>query len=424
MRKTLLMFGLVLIICFTSLSAVWAEEQITLRVSWWGSQDRHNRTLAAIELFEERYPHVTVEAEFVGWNDYWERIATQAAGRNLPDVFQQDMQYIDLYSSRGMLLDLNPYVENGLLDTTFIADTELAGGKIDGKLYGINLGSNALVGIIDPEMFAQAGVEPPGPEWTWDDYVQIAQAITGKLGVPFAPVLPGQIFHAFQHVLRQRGLSLYATAGSGLGYDDDQILADLLQLDLDLTNQGVLASPAVRDEIGSLEEEPMITKEAASVWHWSNAIVALTVAADRPLALITLPKAKDQVKEGLYVKPSMFFSVAETSPHKELAVEFIDFFINDVEANKILFAERGVPISAKVREGLEPLLTDVQVQMFNYLNLITQHSSAIDPPEPPGHPEVLRLLQDIESMVLHGAETPLDAAKMFRQEATRILKNQ
>ena len=73
----------------------------------------------------------------------------------------------------------------------------------------------------------------------------------------------------------------------------------------------------------------------------------------------------------------MFFSVAETSPHKELAVEFIDFFINDVEANKILFAERGVPISAKVREGLEPLLTDVQVQMFNYLNLITQHSSAI-----------------------------------------------
>ena len=96
MRKTLLVFGLVLIICFTSLSAVWAEEQITLRVSWWGSQDRHNRTLAAIELFEERYPHVTVEAEFVGWNDYWERIATQAAGRNLPDVFQQDMQYIDL----------------------------------------------------------------------------------------------------------------------------------------------------------------------------------------------------------------------------------------------------------------------------------------------------------------------------------------
>lgn len=424
MRKTLLVFGVVLAICFAALSTVWAEDQITLRVSWWGSQDRHDRTLAAIELFEERNPHITVEPEFLGWNDYWERIATQAAGRNLPDVFQQDMQYIDLYSSRGMLFDLNPYVESGLLDTTHIADTELAGGRIDGRLYGVNLGSNALVGIIDPEMFAQAGVEPPGPEWTWEDYGEIAQTITNNLGVPFAPVLPGQIFHAFQHVLRQRGLSLYAADGSGLGYDDDQILIDLLQLDLDLTKQGVLASPAVRDEIGSLEEEPMITKEAATVWHWSNAIVALTSAADRPLALITLPKAKDQVKEGLYVKPSMFFSVAESSPHKEAAVMFVDFFINDVEANEILFAERGVPISGKVRQGLEPLLTDVQVQMFNYLDLVTQHSSAIDPPEPAGHPEVLRLLQDVESMVLHEASTPTEAAKMFRQEATRILKSQ
>ena len=94
-----------------------AQEKIVLRVSWWGSQGRHDRTLAAIELFEQKYPHITIEPEFAGWDNYWERIGAQAAGRNLPDVFQQDMQYLDLYSSRNMLADLQPYVDSGAIDT-------------------------------------------------------------------------------------------------------------------------------------------------------------------------------------------------------------------------------------------------------------------------------------------------------------------
>lgn len=399
-----------------------AEEEIVLRVSWWGSQGRHDRTLEVIELFESKYPHITIEPEFAGWENYWERIAAQAAGRNLPDVFQQDMQYLDLYGSRGMLLDLGPYVESGAIDTTHISDSELAGGMLNGKLLAINLGSNAMVGIYDPELFAQAGIEPPGPEWTWDDYLELGRTVVDKLGIHWATQFPGNFFHAFHHVLRQHGYPFYAPDGSGLGWDDDKLLEDFLALELQLYKEGVFASPALRDEISSVEEDLLVTRQAATAWAWSNQIVAMSLAADRPLGLITLPKAKDQVKEGLYIKPSMFFSVAESSPHKDAAVLFIDFFTNDVEANKILMAERGVPISSAVREALQPYLTEVQVQMFEYLDLASQHSSAIDPPEPAGHPEVNRTLDDLQSMVLHEEITPAEAAKRFRQEATRILR--
>lgn len=405
--------------------AALAQEPVTLRISWWGSQGRHDRTLAVIEMFEQKYPHITIEPEFAGWADYWDRIATQAAGRNLPDIFQQDMQYIDLYSSRGMLADLTPYIESGALDTTHIAESELSGGRLDGKLYGLNLGSNALVGLYDPELFAKAGVEPPGSEWTWDDYVAIAEAIHDRLGIYFAGGLPGgNLFHAFQHVLRQNGQLFYSPDGRSLGYTDDRLLVDLLALELDLVNRGILAPPAVRDEVSSIEDDLLVTGRAATAWHWSNAIVAMGAAADRPLGLITLPKDANQVKEGLYVKPSMFFSVAETSPHKEEAILFLDFFTNDVEANKVLFAERGVPISSQVRSALEPLLTDAQVQMFEYLDLVAEHSSAIDPPEPPGHAEVLSILEDVQSMVLHGELTPEAAARQFRADATRVLRLQ
>ena len=40
-----------------------------LRVAWWGSQDRHNRTIKAIELFQKKYPNIKVTYEFAGWGD-------------------------------------------------------------------------------------------------------------------------------------------------------------------------------------------------------------------------------------------------------------------------------------------------------------------------------------------------------------------
>ncbi|MGB3984840.1 MAG: ABC transporter substrate-binding protein, partial [Limnochordia bacterium] len=287
----------------------------------------------------------------------------------------------------------------------------------------INLGSNAMVGIYDPELFAQAGIEPPGPEWTWEDYIELGRIVVDKLGIHWATQFPGNFFHAFHHVLRQNGYPFYAPDGTGLGWKDDKLLEEFFRLELQLYKEGLFASPALRDEVSSVEQDLLVTRQAATAWAWSNQIVAMSLAANRPLGLITLPKAKDQVKEGLYIKPSMFFSVAESSPHKDAAVLFIDFFTNDVEANKILMAERGVPISSKVREALQPYLTDVQIQMFEYLDLVSQHSSPIDPPEPAGHPEVNRLLDDLQSMVLHEVITPAEAARTFRQEATRILRS-
>ena len=54
---------------------------VELRVAWWGSQDRHNRTIKAIELFQKKYPNIKVTYEFAGWGDYWTKMTTQAAGR-------------------------------------------------------------------------------------------------------------------------------------------------------------------------------------------------------------------------------------------------------------------------------------------------------------------------------------------------------
>ena len=39
------------------------------------------------DMYEELNPNVTIEREFAGWGPYWEKLATQVAGGNAPDMF-------------------------------------------------------------------------------------------------------------------------------------------------------------------------------------------------------------------------------------------------------------------------------------------------------------------------------------------------
>ena len=42
----------------TADAASTGDEEVDLRMAWWGSQDRHDRTIKAIELYESLHPNV------------------------------------------------------------------------------------------------------------------------------------------------------------------------------------------------------------------------------------------------------------------------------------------------------------------------------------------------------------------------------
>src|SRR5262245_18442097 len=80
-----------------------APSDTRLRMFWWGSRERGERTDKTNKLFQEKNPGVTITGELLGWTDYWPRLATQTAGRNAPDVIQMDYRYIYEYARRGAL---------------------------------------------------------------------------------------------------------------------------------------------------------------------------------------------------------------------------------------------------------------------------------------------------------------------------------
>ncbi|MDK2992477.1 MAG: pectin-derived oligosaccharide transport system substrate-binding protein [Clostridiales bacterium] len=400
------------------------NEKVTMRITWWGSQTRHDQTLKVLEMFQQKYPNITFEPEFTAWDGYWEKIAAEAAAGSLPDVWQQDYQYISQYANKNLLLDLQPYVDEGKLDLSDVDQNSIAGGIINDKLYGINLGNNSLCMIYDPEIFKQAGVAEPTPELTWEDYVNVVKTIHEKTGLYGDENIPGNYFHGLNHYIRQHGpeYDLYSEDGTKLGYDNDKWFEEFFSMELDLIKAGAIPLPEVRNEIKTPEDSLLVSKKSAMIGAInSNQIVATATAAGRPLKMTLLPKAKDQVREGQYIKPSMFFSVTQYTKYPDQAVEFVNYFINDIEANKVMMAERGVPISAKVREALKPSLPDAQKQMFDYVDLVIENSSPIGPPQPAGHAEIDKLLKTLEEQICYEQITPAAAAAKFREEATKIL---
>ncbi|NIK76611.1 multiple sugar transport system substrate-binding protein [Paenibacillus castaneae] len=389
---------------------------VTLRIAWWGGQPRHDYTMKVIEMYKEKNPNVTIEMEYANYDDYWKKLAPQAAANELPDIIQIDTQNYSQYAGRNQLADLTPYLNNQI-DVSDIAQNAIDGGKMGDKLYGINLGVNALGLNYDPALLKKAGIDSIPENWTWDDYVAMA-AKAKAAGLFFDSGMRAEVF--FGYYLRTHDKTLFNAEGTGLGYEDDQLFTDFFGMLSKLVIDGAVPSPDVLAQIKGAEDSHLVLNQGIGVWQWSNQYVGLQQVANRPLALA--PMVGPNMTKGLFLKPSMFFSVSEHSKVKEEAAKFISFFVNDIEANKLILGDRGVPVSSKVKEALKEVSTEAQVQVYDYVAWAETNSSPMDPPDPIGSAEVFKSLTSLAEQMNYNKIKPEDAAKKFRDEATSILK--
>ncbi|MEK8170967.1 extracellular solute-binding protein [Streptomyces sp. M19] len=66
-----------------------------------GQPDRAERTRQAIALFEKSHPDIRISPSFAGYETYKQKLATQAAGGDAPDVMQLDYRQINQYAGPG-----------------------------------------------------------------------------------------------------------------------------------------------------------------------------------------------------------------------------------------------------------------------------------------------------------------------------------
>src|SRR5699024_4899679 len=80
-----------------------SSDKTQLRIAWWGASEHHKRYAKVIDKFEEKHPDVEIIPEYTGWDGYYEKLATKATSGALPDLIQMDYDYMEKYTSDGLL---------------------------------------------------------------------------------------------------------------------------------------------------------------------------------------------------------------------------------------------------------------------------------------------------------------------------------
>lgn len=398
--------------------------------SWWGNQTRNERTQAALEAYSEKNPGISFDSQFSDWGDYWNKLATASAGHNLPDLVQMDYKYIKQYADHGMLVDLNPYIDSGLLDVSNIDKGILESGTIDGKLYAICAGVNAPALLYNKTLLDQNGITVKD-NMTMDEFYAVCKEVYEKTGMK-TNISYGLGENYIDYTLRSQGVELYSEDGTALGASSYEDFVPYFKIYENGLAEGWMVKPEVFAErsIGTVEQDPLVYGSTPDARSWcyftySNALSATQAAADAEgfeIGITTWPAVNPS--KANYLKPGMFFSVTVDSGHPEEAVKVLDFLTNSEECNTILLAERGIPASAAVAEGISGQLDKLQQMAVTYVNnVVTPNSSPISPAAPEKSTEVLSLLDQLQEQVCYGQITAEEAANQLFTKGNEILGN-
>ena len=392
----------------------------SLRLAWWGNPTRNENTEQVAEAFKEVDDSISLALEPGEWSGYWDKLATQTAGGDTPDIIQMDEKYIAEYGGRGALLNL----ADAGLDTSEFAEGSVEVGELpEGGLVAINAGLNAMTFLINPAVFEEAGVEiPDDTTWTWDDLIDTAVQITentpeGTWGM--SQIAPVQAL--FQVWVRQQGQDQYKDGGPGFDATVGTSLLEFAQRIQD-SGAGPEASVSVEDAAQSLDQTLFSTGRVAMTVAWSNQVVAHDQAVEGGVVVMRPPSTTGSADDAqLWYKASMYWSISASSANPEAALKVVDFLVNSPDAGEILGVERGVPGNLAVREAITPDLTEADMLAVDYLNAIESELGAAPEITPQGGGEFENILKRAGEDVLFGNITPEEGGQRLVDELAAAL---
>lgn len=406
------------------------SEPITLRMAWWGSQERHDRTIEVIELYESLHPEVNIEYEYYSFDDYFTKLKTLVASDQVWDIFQMGGNF-PMYMDK--ICPLDEYIESGVVDVSDITDANLKTTQdTEGHQLGLSNGLNTYGIAYDPAMFEEAGVPEPTETWTWDDYENAAMTITEKLGIfGSSSFLTSEFIAGCSALIGQYGdvgqYSFFNLDLTGMGFDDPSMLTPYIQMRADMINAGAYPDAGAAAEITNIENAFIVTGEAAMTWVAANqfpTIYDVCKEQGRTLKLATIPRVTSDGPSGAVIQSSQMMCVSQDSENKEAAAAFISWFENDPDCNNILQAERGIPVNTTIRDTLSAQATEGQQIMYDFVNEVSNFEmpEKVNVLSPDGQDEVVDNYRNYIQQVADGQITADQAAQKTYDDAAALFE--
>jgi multiple sugar transport system substrate-binding protein len=133
-----------------------------------------------VEGFTAVYPDINVELRHTpSLGEYRQRLAAGFSAGTPPDVMLLNYRRIGVFARQGAFEPLGPYLaQSDLLHEADFFPEAIAAFYLDGELWCIPQNVSSLVVYYNQDLFEAAGLAVPHDEWTWDEFLVAARALT------------------------------------------------------------------------------------------------------------------------------------------------------------------------------------------------------------------------------------------------------
>jgi multiple sugar transport system substrate-binding protein len=377
---------------------------VRLSVFYWGSEARAKLTEEALNAYKAKHSNVEFEVTWQANQGYADKLATLAAGGDVPDLFALDDNMLSDFATRNVTADLTEYKGNKI-DVSKFPPSLVEYGTVDGKLVGISAGENTQGLVYNKTLLTKNGLPEPTTGQTWEQHIDWAAQVAAKTKVPGTQD-PSADYKAFWVWIRQQGKDLYS--GKQLGFTADD-LAKWFTLWKGARDKKATPTPDVIHEgnVTDISKQLVVTGKAATSWVWANQMPELKKNTKDELGVVAYPGDPS----GQWARSSMCWSVARSSDKKDTAIDVINFLVNDQAAVNILGTDRGLPSNMDLRTAFASTVSDANMKLSIQVenDLAPKFGKAPQVP-PKGHSTFRSELVKAAENVQFGKATPEKAA--------------
>ncbi|MFG1657384.1 ABC transporter substrate-binding protein [Micromonospora chersina] len=391
---------------------------IELSVFWWGGARRAEATEKALRLYSQQNPRVSFRVTWQGLTGYYDRLATQATGGNVPDLFQIDDTLLTEYARREIVLDLSAYVADNRLDLRGLPEQLARYGRVDERTVAVPAAQTSAALVYNRDLLRRLGQPEPRTGMSWREYARWASEVTRASGNRVAGTMdPSGDYRALWLWLRGLGSELYQ--GRQLGFSSAELLDWFEFWEVARYDRATPSAALVEQaDSGELARQLVVTGHAAASFAWSHQLPELQRLTDDELGLSAFPGTP----AAQWPRASMYWAAFRGSRHPGVAVDVINFLTTNVAAGRILGIERGlnaaVPVRTFVVDGVTDRVEKRVAALGADLDALTGPAPA---PPPKGHARVRTLLIDAAESIRAKRSGARTATSRFMAQATAAL---
>ena len=361
-----LTLGLLMVACQPITPQAPEAAQVTvIRVGTGDSGDGLNPHQQIIQAYEDEHPSVIAQLEPVAGRDYYARLLTQLAAKAAPDIMQIGDDAVPSFVGNGAFVSLDACISENGFDTSIYLPGLLEPGQVDGQQYLMPKDYSPLAVYYNKKLFDAADVDYPSADWTWDEFLATAQALTDPAEGIYGIQLPATWTSGFEYWVAAAGGRLISEDGTSfVGFMDSPEVIAAVQFYADLyNNYQVAPPPADFNQFGGGNSEFDSGKAAMRIFgRWPQAGMLENPNID--LGVVNPPQG--EVRANILFWGG--FGVASTSEAADEACQFLLYYVGEPGAE--VWKDWALPAVTSVAESsglMDDPIQGVWIEELNHL---------------------------------------------------------